>query len=263
MKKILCISLALLLSACVNPYAKFYRGNEDGRTIPGYLPATQPVQVYSSSDLNKDVPAMITRGYLVVGQSSFNGTSNAASDLNLKQQAEKIGAHIVLVNSRYTHTETGAVPLTIPQNSTTYSTAHATAIGPGGVVNAYGNGTSTTYSSQTVMVPFSVQRGDYAAVFMAKIKPRFGAQFGPLDEVARKRLETNQGVVVNVVMEGSPAYLSDILPGDILLKMGDDQIQSAEHMMRTLLQKYQGQTVSFTIDRNGKTVIKQVHLDTL
>lgn len=56
-------------------------------------------------------------------------------------------------------------------------------------------------------------------------------------------------MIVETVVEGSPAYLSDVIPGDVILKIGSDVVQSPEHFTKTLLQKYLGQTATLILDR--------------
>lgn len=250
---------ALVLSACANPYAQYYQGLQDARTMPSYEQAQGDIQIYGTDNFDRDVPLLIRRGYQPIGRASFNAASNKVTEAQLREQAQKIGAHVVLTSSRYTHTLSGAVPMTIPQTTTSYSSGTATAYGRGGVVNAYGSGTTTTYGSQTMMMPYSVARSDFAAVFFAKTRSRFGIQPVPVDDETRKRLQTNAGVKVSVVIEGTPAFQADVLPGDIILAVGGESVQSPEHFIR-LLDKYEGRAVAFKIDREGKTLEKQIEI---
>jgi hypothetical protein len=52
----------LRLVGCANPYAQFYHGNPDGRTIEGYQPSTAPIAIYSTAEIARDVEAMERRG---------------------------------------------------------------------------------------------------------------------------------------------------------------------------------------------------------
>lgn len=195
-----------------------------------------------------------------VGVSTFNAGSNTVSDEQIIEQAKKIGAQTVLASSKYTHTVTGAMPLSLPNTSTSYSTGNATAYGSGGIVNAYGSGTTTTYGNQIVMMPYSVQRSDFAAVFFAKVRSRLGLYFNKssqVDVATRKRLGTNAGLKVFEVIEGSPAFLANVFPGDILLSIGNDPVYSGDDYTK-LLNKYEGQSVSIKLDRDGETIEKIV-----
>jgi len=261
MKKISTLLFVAVLAGCANPYAKFYHGLENGQSIPGYISPTQPLQIYSSNDFSKDIQGLQAKGFVVIGSAAFQGASNQDTERPLREQAAKVGAQVVLVSSKYSHTVSGAIPITTPTTSMAYTSGTATAYGSGGVVNAYGNSTTTMYGQQTSMVPYSIDRSEFGAVFMAKVKGRLGVIVTPLDDATRKRLETNQGVLVRIVVEGSPAYLADVLPGDVILQIGSDTVQSPEYFTKTLLVKYQGQATTLKLDRNGKSVEKNVTLN--
>src|SRR6202043_3245767 len=112
---------------------------------------------------------------------------------------------------------TGAVPLMLPQTSTSYTSGSATAYGAGEPVTAYGNATTTTYGTQTTMMPYSVARSDFGAVYFVKTRQRAGIITLPLDDAAHKRLGTNSGILVRLVVDGTPAFNADVFPGDVLL----------------------------------------------
>jgi hypothetical protein len=258
MKKLLFVSMLFLIS-CANPYADYYKGFQDARILPQYVPVQDELKIYGTDDFERDSIALVRKGYGVIGNSSFNAGSNSISESQLREQAANIGAHVVLVSSKYSHTLSGAVPLNIPNTSTSYSSGTATAYGPGGMVNVYGSGTTTTYGSQTVMMPFSVPRSDFYARFFAKQKSRLGVLPISVNDETRKRIQTNAGISVYVVTEGSTAFLADVLPGDIILSIGEDSIQSVEHFYR-LLNKYEGQKPLFKINRDGVVIEKQIEI---
>lgn len=256
MKKILLIAI-VLLSGCANPYAKFYQGMPDARVRPGYVPSVEPVKIYGSDDVQRDMRALLVKGYVPVGESSFNAASNAASQNQLLAHANKVGAQIVLVKSQFSHTVSGAMPLTVPNTTTSYSSGTATAYGSGGSVTAYGSGTTTTYGSQTTMVPYTVQRYDFNAMYFAKTKSKIGFFAVAIDDETRRTLGTNSGVRVDVVMENTGAFDSEILPGDIVLKFNETKVRSVEHY-QDLISNYTGDSVTFTINRDGAEILKTV-----
>lgn len=254
------LGVIALLSGCANPYATYYHGLENAKAIPNYVPSTQPLVIYSTDNFARDIASLQSKGFVVIGNSSFNANSNVVSERQVRSQAEKLDAAVVLISSKYTNTVTGAMPLMLPNNTTSYSTGSATAYGPGGTVNAYGSGTTTTYGTQAVMMPYSVNRSDFGAIYFARIKVRFGVFVEPIDDTTKKRLESNLGARVRVIVEGSPAYLAGILPGDILLQYGGEDVISAEQFSKLLVPKYSG---SFTVrlDRDGKKVEKTVTIN--
>ena len=102
---------SLLVAGCVNPYAQFYRGVSDARKIPGYEAVSTPIQIYSTNNFSRDRLVLMAKGYTPVGESSFNANAAAVRDSELRNEAEKIGASVVLISSRYTGTVSGAIPL--------------------------------------------------------------------------------------------------------------------------------------------------------
>jgi len=253
---------AVLLSGCANYFADYYRGMPDARLRPGYIASTEPLKVYSTNDFPRDVKALLQRGYVVIGQSTFNAGRKKVSEGQLRAQAEKVGAQVVLFSSQYTHTVSGAVPLTLPKTTTSYSTGTATAFGPGGTVTAYGSGTTATYGTQTTYMPYSIDRADFAAVYLARAKTRIGFYAEPLDDATRRRLERNAGVLVGVVVEDTPAFDANILPGDVLLSFGGQSVRSVEHYQE-LLRGFQGTSVELILDRDGRSLAKTVAVHSL
>jgi hypothetical protein len=249
--------LSAALWGCANPYSEFYKGNADARVMPMYDTTEVGLKIYSTSDVERDRRALMRKGFFPIGEASFNAASGNVTDAQLRQQAEKVGAHVVLVSSRYSHTVNSAVPMTVPTTTTSYSTGHATAYGPGGTVNAYGSGTTTTYGTQTTMVPIAIQRSDFGALFFAKQKQRFGALVLDLDDATRRRLGSNSGVLVDLVVDGSTAFRADILPGDIILSVAGEPAYGRDSYT-DLLRKYGGRSVTFRINRDGALQEKEL-----
>ena len=241
------VAASIGLTACVNPYTKFYNGSPDGQGIPAYVPTTEPLQVYRSNNVDSDIQALERRGYVPIGNSAFNANARKVNGDQLRDQATKVGAAAVLLSSRYTNTETGALPLVLPNNSTTY------------VNTTYGSATATTYGTQTVMMPYSVRRDDFLAIYFVKVRAHFGTFYGVIDPAARARLQTNAGVIVKVVIDGSPVAAADVLPGDIILTTDGQRVDSAEQMNGYIKAHY-GQTVVLGIDRDGTRLEKTVNV---
>lgn len=256
MKRLFLI-IPLFLFGCTNPYTQFYKGAPDATKIPSYDPSPAELKIYSSNDFQRDIQALKAKGFMPIGDSSFSAGSNSASERQVKSHAQKIGAHIVLVSSQYSHTVSGAAPLTIPKTTTSYSSGSATAYGSGGVVNAYGSGTTTTYGSQTVMMPYSVDRSNFTAIYFVKVKFRVGMGVDSTDQETKQRLQSNSGVKVTSLIEGSPAYNADILINDIVLSIEGEKVSSPDNFV-ALIESLQGKTVSFKLDRDGETLTKEI-----
>jgi hypothetical protein len=202
----------------------------------------------------------VQQGYAVIGYSSFNSGHNESASEAIAQ-AKKLGADlVVIVDPNYTGSITSQVPLTLPTSNTSYTNGSATAYGSGGSVTAYGNSTTTTYGSKTTYIPMTVNRYDYGAVYFVKQKFTLGVQWRPLKSEERQLLQTNSGLYVNTVVNGTPAFRSDILPGDIVEAINGQKlydVESASNMLGTL----KGQQVTFTIYRHGQVITKSVQLN--
>jgi hypothetical protein len=263
MRHCLAILSLLLLQACSNPYADYYKGLPDARALPNYVPSVEDVQLFSTNNFDPDVHVLVRQGFIDIGYSSFNAADSTVSEKQVKDQAKKIGAQIVLVGSRYTHTMSGAIPITVPNVSTSYSTGTATAYGAGGTVNVFGSGTTTTYGDETVMVPYSERHSDYVAVYFIKVKLHLGLYFNKdseqIDIQTRKAIGTNAGIRISEIVEESPAFRANIFSGDIILSIDDDEVYSHQQYMK-LLNKYAGQSVTLKIYRDGKVLRKTVEI---
>ena len=91
------ILLPLLLTGCaaVNPYAKWYE------TFPERVPADSVVSpkdvwIVIGRNPHDEVPVLLRNGYAVVGTSRFNGPVTKVTDGQLRQQAAKVGAQVVM-----------------------------------------------------------------------------------------------------------------------------------------------------------------------
>jgi membrane-associated protease RseP (regulator of RpoE activity) len=161
---------------------------------------------------------------------------------------------VVVVDPHYTGSQTTSVPLTLPTTQTSYTNGTATAFGPGGVATAYGNATTTTYGTQTEYIPMTVHRFDYGALYFVKAKPRpLGIHVRELNDSERAALQSNKGLVVQIVMDDSPAWRADILKGDIIEALDGEPV-STMAAFGDQTQARRGRDVTVTVIRNGQTI---------
>lgn len=249
-------------------FEKYYQGPDDLRTSSPYydqsyaLPDDDHMPVYTSQDLNTDTLKLEAEGYVPVGVSSFYAPESS-SDVgigSLQRFAWKLGAEAVLFQSRYKDSITGATPLILPTTSTSYTNASAQACGYYGCVNGTGSGTTTTYGSETVMMPYSTVRSDYVAVYFIKVRPRLGLGVTPLSDADRQHLGTNKASKVTLVVRGSEAFNADVLPGDYLETINGAAVYDQKELGQ-LLDQYEGQDVAVVLNREGKVLKKNVHID--
>ena len=149
MHHIIVLAFCVILASCASPYQQFYKPYVDAKTlldVQTLLPNEKP-KIFSSNDLRQDAKIAQSKGYIPIGYSSFNG--KIESESGVIQQAQQVGAVLVLINSKFVETRMITAPLFVPNNQTTYKS--------GSVYGSYGSvnysGTSTT--SGTMVVPMS------------------------------------------------------------------------------------------------------------
>ena len=260
MKKLLCGFAFLCLMGCAaNGFEKYYvprPGVEAQRSR--LLPATGPPSVYTYSDTPKeDVLRAQEAGYVQLGTSNFYGPPNTMTNTELLTQAKNVGASMVLIHSQYKDTVSGSIPYTVanpPQISTVNTSGTVNAYGTGGYATGNYSGQSTITSpggTTTYNMPYSVSRNDTVATFWAKQDPttiRLGVIYAPLPAEVRTRLERNTGLIAIGIIQQSPAFRANILRGDVLLKIGgEDVVDPASFDAQ--LHKFAGQTVKIELMR--------------
>lgn len=115
------VTTALALTGCANGYKEFYIPATG--VSPEFVsanrasaaPALPVIERSPFGDLEKIIAGYSKRGYVVIGESSFNSGENVSEDHALKQGAA-VGADLVLVFvPQYTGSVTSSMPLTTPK----------------------------------------------------------------------------------------------------------------------------------------------------
>jgi S1-C subfamily serine protease len=103
------------------------------------------------------------------------------------------------------------------------------------------------------MIPYSFNRNTFDATFWAKRandKIVLGVNALPLPDDLKRRLQRNTGVIVDVVVRGTPAFQANILEGDVLLKIANDDVVDIPSFF-TVVAKYAGRTVDLQVLRSA------------
>ncbi len=255
MRTALVVCSMLLLGGCVdNPFRNFYQefpgAGEALARREAPAPKTPRVDLVRTV-MPEDVAAIQRTGYAIIGFSSFKAGGNIYEQ-SAVTQAIAVGAdRLIIVSPRYTATRTTESP---------YTSGSTTADVPRGPVTVYGSLTTTSYGSRTTAIPLSSRRNDHAAFYLVKQKFVLGAYFVPLSDEERARLGTNKGVKIGLVVDNSPAFESDLVPGDILLAMNGKAIANPE-IFHNGLDEFAGNDVEFTVTRGDKVFSKRVQLN--
>jgi membrane-associated protease RseP (regulator of RpoE activity) len=241
------------LSACAdNPYKQFYQPApsiaQQELMQRRIAPPPEIPELYHGGDLKTDIPALAADGYVVIGMSTYSGPEG--SDHDALQQGKAVGADRIMTYHKYARTVQTALPLTLPTTQTSITNGTATAFGAGGAATAYGSALTTTYGSQTTFIPMSVDRFDFLAVYLVKVRSAFGAQYRNLNTTESKQVGTVNGVVLATVVHGSPAAAAGFLPGDIVMK-ADGQPVADQAQFTELVRQRQGQRITVSINRAG------------
>ena len=226
----------------------------------GGQPVSDPQVTHLAGRFDENVQReYMKKGYQLIGYSSFT-SGHRQDDDDAVDQGKKLGADlVVLVEPEYAGSVTTSVPFTTPTATTSYTTGSATAYGTGGSAVAYGNSTTTTYGTNTTYVPMTVNRYQYAALYLVKGKFHLGVRDRDLSDQERQALQSNHGAYVIAVVDGSPAYENDILPGDIVSAVDGLKVDGASNLNELLAARV-GQSVELTIVRQGKTISKTIPL---
>lgn len=270
----------ILLSGCAGPFSQFYQdqtGGVDITTSTRFVISSDEPRLFRGDDPEKDIQRMLEEGYWMVGYSSFYYPGDVDASKAIIQ-AKRVHASVVLFSSKYKDTVSGVAPKTVPKTeiSTTSLQGSAQSYGnSSGCIGIYGCGsvsgttntdingmaTTTTRSQETVYVPYKADRYDYLATYWVKIKPRIlGVITLDLSPEIRQKIGSNKGVIVSVIIKGSPAFVSDILKDDILKRIGEKEILDTKSF-QDILEQYAGKKVEIFLIREGKEIRKELQLN--
>jgi serine protease Do len=187
-------------------------------------------------------------GYRMIGWCQFNAPSGKTG---LAVQAEKVGAKMAIVQTSYSHTATGSVGVPVPTTSRSTS-SHSGSVSSGGQYATYNATTTTTTRSMSMRyIPYSIDKYDYVATFWVKMKPPIlGIMMAELDESTRTTYERNTGVYVDLVLNDTPAFAADLVPGDVIIGFNDEKVVDCPSLNQ-LLRQCAGEEVTLTVLRKS------------
>lgn len=247
----------LLLGACANPYKTYYHSKVSVAENPRYLAYDGEPEIYGGTEVPQDVRTMREENYLMIGTAAFAGPSLNKSQI--VEQAKAVKAAAVIHYSKYSHTVSGATPITVPDTRTSYHSG--TVYGSGGGYASY-DGTSTSYGTTTEYIPYSFERYDVVATFWAKRRPGgLGFYAEGLYPEHRRAIGSNKGIYVAAVFRDSAAYRADMLSGDILLEIDGETVDDVRKLFAMVPKYYGRKNVPFLLFRNGKRFTVTVDVD--
>jgi hypothetical protein len=244
-----------LLVGCAGPYGQFYHEQLGGQPVTSFRHfeiAQGDPTVIETDNMDRDAHSMLENGFVMIGYSSFNAGPVPVD--GAKAQARKVGAAAVLVQSRYTNTVSGSMPMVVQNPDQTVTTyLQGNVYGRGGYASYSGTSTSTVPGGYTTyQIPYSVQRFDYLATYWVHTKPPILGVMGvDLPDDIRRQLQTNHGVLITAVRKNSPAFEADLLKGDVIRTIDGEAVSDQKGFL-ALLEKDAGKRVVLGIVRGSQ-----------
>ena len=216
-----------------NPYTSHYVSSD--LPVTSIEKNTEAPKLYLGKDKELDAQSMLENGYDLLGFSSFK-----AGDVPitlLTEQASKVHADTVLV-----YTEITAQALTSTK-----------------VQQLHDEQRLKDNPELAKLAKPIVKNHDnyayYAAYWVKLLPPTLG-----LHVKAPQTGDTDTGVVIEVVINNSPAQYAGLLTNDLLLSIGD-VVMSSPQALVAATKRYAGKTVEVMYQREGKREKTEVTLN--
>jgi PDZ domain-containing protein len=254
MKAILGIAVLMLAGCASNGYTKFYTPRPNSAELLASpnndkAPAEPKVLTVSQQNAKTTFDDLRRHGYIMFAESSFYGPASKTTNDQAIEQAQKVGAALVTIGISYHDTLSGTNSFTLPGAPVTSTVSTNGSVG-GYYYNA--NSTVTTPGApQQYNIPYSVDRNDFWAgywVHQSINSYKFGGQLADLPPDVRSRLHRNTGVWVPVVVVGTPAFLANVMDGDVITKINGMDVTDQASFREQLVQ-FSGQPVTFELLR--------------
>jgi serine protease Do len=86
------------------------------------------------------------------------------------------------------------------------------------------------------------------------VRPYIGVSGVDLDETTAKRNNLVEGIYIAQVLNGSPAKEAGLQKGDVIVKFEGEEVKTMEELNKQKNTKNIGDTVTITVNRNGKEI---------
>lgn len=229
MKKILAVALMMMYmctaQAVENLYAKHYK-EQNSRGLKS-MQADPDTKMYVSNHSDEDNIDMLENGYDMMGTTGFEAGS-IGPDMAL-QHGKQIKADVVLVYSKYASKKSPLSKLeTIKEAAKTTGEIDSDVLKEEELY--------TYYASYWAKLPMPLLG---LHVISLKQKNKDGS------------VAAIDGLKILAVIKDSPAFKSGLKRGDVLLSVGDVELQRPEELSLAA-RKYKGKEVDIAYERNGQ-----------
>lgn len=235
-----------------DPFSDFYYDLTGGVNIaidPDLDMSATP-KLYQGLDEKCDPLIMTKKGYVLIGYSLFQ-----ANEINLNdalQQAQDVHAAIALLYAQHSDAINDLEQYPFIPEGTKGNESFVCPVTGTVPIRTYGD--RVTYVS-----PRSTPQ-DCLVTYWVKLKPlMLGIQVKELSAEMKKTSPVS-GVLVQIVIEGSPAFQAGIQKGDILMQIEDTAIGNVATFTKTIPQ-YADKQVTMVLYRDGEMINKTVTLN--
>lgn len=226
---------------------------ESSSALEAMTIAASEAVIRSSQDLDAASQELYSQGYLLVGYAGY--VAETVVPEQLRASASKLGASLVLVSSEYLGERTTVRDVTT-RSGGSLATAGVFSPSLAGPITAF---TFVPGQTQTHFVPFSERQFRNQALFWRKRKPNpLGVFADYLPDPLRKELQRNTGALVIGIEPDGPAFLANILVGDVIVAIGGNPVHTPSDLQR-ISQAAQGES-ELEVIRNGKDVRLKVQV---
>lgn len=258
-----CLFCCQFMFGCGNNFKRFYTPNQS------VLKSQPPVMSARSGETDMEVVYVDSiqtaarewarNRYVPLGSSTFEASLQPES--SLIRFGTSLGATHATYDRTYLRTNRGVVPLTMTNPTTSYTT--------GTIQTSSGTATysETTYGTETTtrMMPYAIDRYRHEVIYWVPltVMPATGVWPRDLTSEEATRFNRNTGAFVDVVVRGTPAFEANILSGDVIIRIDETPITSAQDYIDHVL-ACRGREVSLVFIRDGseETVLIQISEET-
>lgn len=233
--------LVVMLAGCAtqNTYIQY----RDAKSIPQVelLQIGQQPKIVFTDDFETAGRQLQKQKYIAIGVSSFDG--DPVNTKNIIEYANRAGATVVLVRKELTYKSEQSFDYVWDVPSSLQQPLNPTPI-------EYDD--SAHIRLQQLKSPG--KRGyKQSAVYFVKSnqKLKFGVQLKDLTLSQRSKLRRNQGAVITIVFDNSPAYQADLKQGDVLIKVDGKTVENSKHASVLM------QNVAVNMESSTLTIIRK------
>src|SRR5579864_5738221 len=230
-----------------DPFVDHFTPSQSASGSPLVTPPPTPALYRGSDDEAGDTRALIENEYLPLGTSSFTGGD--ADPHQAAQQGKKLGAALVVLYGQVR--ETPDAPLAPLPFHPRPPGAEAS-----GAAVADTSGATATIGSLPPWPP-----EDHEATYWARSQPPvLGIMSRPLDQQEKDRLLRSDGIVVELVTNGSPAAAAHLQQGDVIIAIDGKAILDPR-AVPAFLRSIAGRRVRIDLLRDGAPHTLEVQLN--